>query len=112
MIFAVKSSYDSDSSSSAVAASEKVLVPGVHCDGSSSSTDQLEVADTVSTDTQVCKCRCRIHVYLALSYQINSLRPIYTLDFRCLVRPLVSSVYGQFYSTLTDNQCTLTLVLL
>jgi 1,4-alpha-glucan branching enzyme len=53
MIFAVKSSYDSDSSSSAVAASEKVLVPGVRCDGSSPSTDQLEVADTVSMDTQV-----------------------------------------------------------
>ncbi|KAG5553363.1 hypothetical protein RHGRI_011290 [Rhododendron griersonianum] len=53
MISAVKSSYDSDSPSSVVAASEKVLVPGVHCDGSSSSTDQLEGVDTVAEDSEI-----------------------------------------------------------
>lgn len=64
MISAVKSSYDSDSPSSVVAASEKVLVPGVHCDGSSSSTDQLEGVDTVAEDSEVCKCRCHTRVFL------------------------------------------------
>ncbi|XP_057513372.1 1,4-alpha-glucan-branching enzyme 2-2, chloroplastic/amyloplastic-like isoform X1 [Actinidia eriantha] len=50
MIFAVRSSNDSDSPSSVVAASEKVLVPGGHINDSSSSTDILEVANTVSGD--------------------------------------------------------------
>ena len=75
MIFAVRSSNDSDSPSSVVAASEKVLVPGGHIDDSSSSTDilevantvsgdrssskdQLEVADILSGDAQVCVCTC------------------------------------------------------
>lgn len=82
MISAVKSSYDSDSPSSVVAASEKVLVPGIHCDGSSSSTDQLEGVDTVAEDSEVCKCRCHTHVY---PDQIYPVRPMYILDFRCLV---------------------------
>ncbi|RVW48011.1 1,4-alpha-glucan-branching enzyme 1, chloroplastic/amyloplastic [Vitis vinifera] len=52
-IFAGKSSYDSDSSSLRVAASDKTLVPGSQIDGSSSSTGQIEVPDTVLEDPQV-----------------------------------------------------------
>ncbi|XP_052175529.1 1,4-alpha-glucan-branching enzyme 1, chloroplastic/amyloplastic-like isoform X2 [Diospyros lotus] len=52
-IFVQKSSYDSDSPSSTVAASEKVLVPGGMSNGSSSTADQLEVAETVSGDSQI-----------------------------------------------------------
>ena len=76
MIFVVRSSNDSDSPSSVVPA-EKVLVPGGHIDDSLSSTDMLEVADTVSGDPlsstdqlevadivsgQVCVCACRTQV--------------------------------------------------
>uniref|UniRef100_A0A1S4BHL5 1,4-alpha-glucan-branching enzyme 1, chloroplastic/amyloplastic-like n=2 Tax=Nicotiana TaxID=4085 RepID=A0A1S4BHL5_TOBAC len=46
-IFAEKSSYEPKSRSSTVAASGKVLVPGSQSDSSSTSTEQLEVADTV-----------------------------------------------------------------
>ncbi|GFY93425.1 hypothetical protein Acr_08g0018210 [Actinidia rufa] len=46
----LRSSNDSDSPSSVVAASEKVLVPGGHVDDSLSSTDILEVAEKVSGD--------------------------------------------------------------
>lgn len=52
-IFAGKSSYDSDSSSLRIAASDKTLVPGSQIDGSSSSTGQIEVPDTVLEDPQV-----------------------------------------------------------
>lgn len=45
-IYAGKSSYDSDSSSLKVAASEKVLVPGGQSDGSSPSIDELETPET------------------------------------------------------------------
>lgn len=45
-IFARKSSYDSDSSSLTVSASDKVLVPGSQSDGPSSSTDQLDAPGT------------------------------------------------------------------
>ncbi|GLT89940.1 hypothetical protein SLE2022_078980 [Rubroshorea leprosula] len=51
-IFAGKFSYDSDSSSLIVAASEKVLVPGGQGDSSSTSTDQLETPGAVSDDPQ------------------------------------------------------------
>ena len=79
MIFAVRSSNDSDSPSSVVTASEKVLVPGGQVDDSLSSTDILEVAEKVSGDplsstdqlevpdivpggAQVCVCACRTQV--------------------------------------------------
>ncbi|XAR69716.1 1,4-alpha-glucan branching enzyme [Bertholletia excelsa] len=52
-IFAGKSSHDSDVPSSMVAASEKVLVPGGQADGPSSSTDELEIVDTVSGKPQM-----------------------------------------------------------
>ncbi|KAG9160473.1 hypothetical protein Leryth_008853 [Lithospermum erythrorhizon] len=42
-----------DSESRAFATSEKVLVPGVQSNGSSSSTEQLEIAKTVSEEFQV-----------------------------------------------------------
>ncbi|XP_052206803.1 LOW QUALITY PROTEIN: 1-phosphatidylinositol-3-phosphate 5-kinase FAB1B-like [Diospyros lotus] len=47
-----QSSYDSNSPSSMVATSEKVLVPGGMSNGSSSTTGQLEVAETVLGDSQ------------------------------------------------------------
>ncbi|KAL7170397.1 hypothetical protein ACSBR2_035296 [Camellia fascicularis] len=52
-IFAGKSSDNSDSRSSVVAASQKVLVPGDQSEFPSSSTEQLEVVDTVSGDPQI-----------------------------------------------------------
>ncbi|XP_058107902.1 1,4-alpha-glucan-branching enzyme 2-2, chloroplastic/amyloplastic isoform X1 [Magnolia sinica] len=52
-IFAGKSSYDADSASTTVAASEKVLVPGGESDGFSSSTDTVERLKTTSEDSQV-----------------------------------------------------------
>lgn len=54
MIFAGMSSSDSDSSSIAIAASNKILVPGGQGDGTLSSTDQLENPETVLEDSQVC----------------------------------------------------------
>jgi 1,4-alpha-glucan branching enzyme len=54
MIFAGMSSSDSDSSSLAIAASNKILVPGGQGDGSLSLTDQLENPETVLEDSQVC----------------------------------------------------------
>nr|GME18057.1 starch branching enzyme [Ipomoea batatas] len=53
-IFARNTSYESEPSSFRVAASEKVLVPGGEGEGSSFPTDQLEVAEALSEDTQVC----------------------------------------------------------
>lgn len=53
MIFAGMSSSDSDFSSLAVAASNKILVPGGQGDGSLSSTDQLENPETDLEDSQV-----------------------------------------------------------
>ncbi|PON56004.1 Glycoside hydrolase [Trema orientale] len=55
-IYARKSSYDSDSSSLTVSASDKVLVPGTQSDGPSSSTDQLDVPDTTTEEPQVIDC--------------------------------------------------------
>lgn len=55
-IFAGNTSYESEPSSFRVAASEKVLVPGGEGEGSSFPTDQLEVAEALSEDTQVCVC--------------------------------------------------------
>ncbi|GMP84624.1 hypothetical protein CsSME_00038080 [Camellia sinensis var. sinensis] len=52
-IFAGKSSDNSDSLSSVVAASQKVLVPGDQSEFLSSSTERLEVVDTVSGDPQI-----------------------------------------------------------
>ncbi|XP_028126608.1 1,4-alpha-glucan-branching enzyme 1, chloroplastic/amyloplastic-like isoform X3 [Camellia sinensis] len=52
-IFAGKSSDNSDSLSSVVAASQKVLVPGDQSEFPSSSTERLEVVDTVSGDPQI-----------------------------------------------------------
>ncbi|KAL7247874.1 hypothetical protein ACSBR2_002724 [Camellia fascicularis] len=52
-IFAGKSSFDSESPYFTVAASEKVLVTGSESNGSSSSTDQLEIGDTVSGDSHI-----------------------------------------------------------
>ena len=52
-IFAQKPSPESDSSSLRVAASEKTLVPGSQIDGSSISTDQMEVPGTELEDPQV-----------------------------------------------------------
>ncbi|CAK9168096.1 unnamed protein product [Ilex paraguariensis] len=51
--FGGKSSYDSDSTSFTIAASEKVLVPGSQSDGSSSLTKQLEVTDAALEDPLV-----------------------------------------------------------
>lgn len=53
--FALKSSSDSDSPPLAFAAPQKILVPGSQTDGSSPSSDQLELANTVSENHQVCK---------------------------------------------------------
>lgn len=50
--FALKSSSDSDSPPLAFAASQKILVPGSQTDGSSPSSDQLELANTVSENHQ------------------------------------------------------------
>lgn len=55
-IFAGKSSSDSDSPSLAVAASNKILVPGSQGDGSISLTDQLDDPETVLEDPQVWVC--------------------------------------------------------
>ncbi|KAI6697899.1 hypothetical protein NL676_018018 [Syzygium grande] len=52
-IFAGKSSYDSDTSSISIAASERVLVPGGYSDVPTSSIDQVETSKAV-TDSQVC----------------------------------------------------------
>ncbi|KAM7468289.1 hypothetical protein LguiB_015851 [Lonicera macranthoides] len=52
-IFAGKSSYESDSSSVVVAATEKVLVPGSQTESSSSLSEQLEAVDTTLDDHQV-----------------------------------------------------------
>ncbi|GMP50010.1 hypothetical protein CsSME_00016796 [Camellia sinensis var. sinensis] len=52
-IFAGKSSFDSEYPYFTVAASEKVLVTGSESNGSSSSTDQLEIGDTVSGDSHI-----------------------------------------------------------
>jgi len=49
---AVKSSHDSDSLSSAIAESDKVLIPQDQ-DNSASLTDQLETPDITSEDAQV-----------------------------------------------------------
>lgn len=49
---ALKSSHDSDSLSSAIAKSDKVLIPQDQ-DNSASLTDQLETPDITSEDTQV-----------------------------------------------------------
>lgn len=54
MIFAGMSSSDSESSSLAIAASNKILVPGGQGDGSLSLTDQLENPETALEDSQVC----------------------------------------------------------
>ncbi|GFZ02480.1 starch branching enzyme 2.1 [Actinidia rufa] len=70
MIFAVRSSNDSDSPSSVVAASEKVLVPGGHIDDSSSSTDILEVANTVSGDRSSSKDQLEVADILSGDAQI------------------------------------------
>ncbi|KAK3445557.1 hypothetical protein EUGRSUZ_A01533 [Eucalyptus grandis] len=51
-IFAGKSSYDSDTSSLSLAASERVLVPGGYSDVPASSTDQVETSEAVA-DSQV-----------------------------------------------------------
>ncbi|KAJ7976080.1 1,4-alpha-glucan-branching enzyme [Quillaja saponaria] len=51
-IFAGNYSHDSDSSSSMVAASDKLLVPGGQGDGSTSLTDQLETPQITSEDPQ------------------------------------------------------------
>lgn len=51
-IFAGKSSYDSDTSSLSLAASERVLVPGGYSDVPASSTDQVETSGVVS-DSQM-----------------------------------------------------------
>lgn len=53
-IFARKPSYDSESSSLATTASEKL--GGHQSDSSSAATDQVEPRETVSEDTQVCCC--------------------------------------------------------
>lgn len=52
--FAGKSSYDADSTSTTVAASEKVLVPGRESGGSSSSVDLVSRVEPASGDLQVC----------------------------------------------------------
>ncbi|CAH9138425.1 unnamed protein product [Cuscuta epithymum] len=52
-IFAGMSSYNPTSSSSVVASSEKVLVPGGQSEGSSFSTDNLQASETYLEDTQV-----------------------------------------------------------
>lgn len=51
-VFARKPSYDSDSSSLATTASEKLR--GHQSDSSSSATDQVQSRETVSDDTQLC----------------------------------------------------------
>ncbi|KAF8017811.1 hypothetical protein BT93_H2878 [Corymbia citriodora subsp. variegata] len=52
-IFAGKSSYDSDTSSLSVAASERVLVPGGYSDVPTSSTDQVETSEAVADSQMV-----------------------------------------------------------
>lgn len=62
-IFAGKSSYESDSSSFVVAASEKVLVPGSKTESSSSLTEQSEAVDTTLDDHQVCEFASPNHLH-------------------------------------------------
>lgn len=61
-VFARKPSYDSDSSSLATTASEKLR--GHQSDSSSSVTDQVQPRENVSDDTQVC---CPLLGFVVLS---------------------------------------------
>lgn len=60
-ILAEKSSYDSESRPSTVAASGKVLVPGTQSDSSSSSTDQFEFTETAPENSPVCYIILYLH---------------------------------------------------